>query len=103
MPLIVMCGFPSSGKTRRANEIKDYFEKNTERKLHIVGDGTMCIEKNTVYAGNITQPKQMNSCSCINIVQFVNWVVYKYFKLRCTHNVTASHGISVTLALELCK
>ncbi|CAL8355874.1 unnamed protein product [Lota lota] len=50
MPLVVMCGFPSSGKTRRANEIKDYFEKNTDKKVHVVGDGTMCIEKNTVYA-----------------------------------------------------
>uniref|UniRef100_A0A8C5CY68 Protein KTI12 homolog n=1 Tax=Gadus morhua TaxID=8049 RepID=A0A8C5CY68_GADMO len=57
MPLIVMCGFPSSGKTRRANEIKDYFEKNTERKVHIVGDGTMRIEKNTVYAES---PREKN-------------------------------------------
>lgn len=51
MPLIVMCGFPSSGKTRRAHEIRDYFEKNTDRKVHVVGDATMGIEKNTVYAG----------------------------------------------------
>jgi protein KTI12 len=67
MPLIVMCGFPSSGKTRRANEIKDYFEKNTERKVHIVGDGTMRIEKNTVYAGRTTKSKQINRSGCIII------------------------------------
>ncbi|XP_024235263.1 protein KTI12 homolog isoform X1 [Oncorhynchus tshawytscha] len=50
MPLIVMCGFPCSGKTRRAVELQEYFEQNTERKVHNVGDGTLGIEKNTVYA-----------------------------------------------------
>ncbi|XP_031657553.1 protein KTI12 homolog isoform X2 [Oncorhynchus kisutch] len=50
MPLIVMCGFPCSGKTRRAVELQEYFEQNTERKVHNVGDGTLGIEKNAVYA-----------------------------------------------------
>ncbi|KAM4618464.1 protein KTI12 homolog [Polymixia lowei] len=50
MPLVLMCGYPCSGKTRRAEELKNYFEQNTERKVHVVGDGTMRIEKNTVYA-----------------------------------------------------
>ncbi|XP_017785166.1 PREDICTED: protein KTI12 homolog [Nicrophorus vespilloides] len=27
MPLIVLCGFPSSGKSKRAQELKDYFEQ----------------------------------------------------------------------------
>lgn len=50
MPLIVMCGYPCSGKTRRAEELKNYFEQNTDRKVYVVGDGTMGVEKNTVYA-----------------------------------------------------
>ncbi|XP_022610309.1 protein KTI12 homolog [Seriola dumerili] len=50
MPLIVMCGYPCSGKTRRAEELKVYFEQNTERKVHIVGDGALGFEKNSVYA-----------------------------------------------------
>lgn len=54
MPLIVMCGFPSSGKTRRAHEIKEHLEKSTERKVHVVGDASMCIDKNSVYAGKST-------------------------------------------------
>lgn len=52
MPLIVMCGYPCSGKSRRAEELKVYFEESTERrKVHIVGDGSLGVEKNTVYAG----------------------------------------------------
>ncbi|XP_041650768.1 protein KTI12 homolog [Cheilinus undulatus] len=50
MPLIVMCGYPCSGKTRRAEELKEYFKQNTGRKVHVVGDGTLDVEKNTVYA-----------------------------------------------------
>ncbi|XP_029992576.1 protein KTI12 homolog [Sphaeramia orbicularis] len=50
MPLIVMCGYPCSGKTRRAEELKVYLEENTERKVHVVGDEALGVEKNTVYA-----------------------------------------------------
>lgn len=54
MPLIVMCGYPCSGKTRRAEELKGYFEQKTTRKVHIVGDGALDIDKNSVYAGKLS-------------------------------------------------
>ncbi|XP_054475995.1 protein KTI12 homolog isoform X1 [Anoplopoma fimbria] len=50
MPLIVMCGYPCSGKTRRAEELKVCFERNTDRKVHVIGDGALGVDKNTVYA-----------------------------------------------------
>nr|XP_046249550.1 protein KTI12 homolog [Scatophagus argus] len=50
MPLIVMCGYPCSGKTRRAEELKVYFEHNCDRKVHIVGGEAPHVEKNAVYA-----------------------------------------------------
>ncbi|XP_078139289.1 protein KTI12 homolog isoform X2 [Centroberyx gerrardi] len=50
MPLIVMCGYPCSGKTQRAEELKKYFEQETDRKVHVIGDGALGIERNTVYA-----------------------------------------------------
>ncbi len=46
-----MCGYPSSGKTRRAHELKEYFTQNTERKVHIVRDEDQGFDKNSVYAG----------------------------------------------------
>lgn len=55
MPLIVMCGYPCSGKTRRTEELKVYFEKNTDRKVHVVGDGVLGVDRNTVYAGKWSQ------------------------------------------------
>lgn len=54
MPLIVICGYPCSGKTRRAEELKTYFEQNTERKVHIVGDEALDVQKNCVYAGKLS-------------------------------------------------
>lgn len=50
MPLIVMCGYPCSGKTRRAEELRAHFELNSDRKVHVVGDGALGVDKNTVYA-----------------------------------------------------
>lgn len=54
MPLIIMCGYPCSGKTQRAEELKGYFEQKCDRKVHIVGDGALGVEKNTVYAGKLS-------------------------------------------------
>ncbi|XP_060932830.1 protein KTI12 homolog isoform X2 [Limanda limanda] len=50
MPLVVMCGFPCSGKTRRAEELKLHFENSSKAKVHIVGDGTLGVDRNSVYA-----------------------------------------------------
>ncbi|KAK1160745.1 hypothetical protein AOXY_G19553 [Acipenser oxyrinchus oxyrinchus] len=50
MPLVVMCGFPCSGKSRRTQELKEYILKNTDRKVYVVGDETVGIEQNSVYA-----------------------------------------------------
>ena len=37
MPLIVMCGFPCSGKSTRSIELKSYFERNG-RRVYLVSD-----------------------------------------------------------------
>ncbi|XP_057204569.1 protein KTI12 homolog [Triplophysa rosa] len=50
MPLVVLCGYPCSGKTRRAHELRDYLTQNTERKVHVVGDEIQGIDKNSVYS-----------------------------------------------------
>lgn len=50
MPLIIMCGYPCSGKTQRTNQLKLYLEQNTERKIHVVGDDSLALDRNAVYA-----------------------------------------------------
>uniref|UniRef100_A0A8C6TF99 Protein KTI12 homolog n=1 Tax=Neogobius melanostomus TaxID=47308 RepID=A0A8C6TF99_9GOBI len=50
MPLIIMCGYPCSGKTQRTNQLKLYLEQNSKRKIHVVGDDTLDLDRNAVYA-----------------------------------------------------
>lgn len=45
-----MCGFPSSGKTKRTEELKVYFESKLSKTVHIISDDSLKINKNEVYA-----------------------------------------------------
>ncbi|VVC89682.1 protein KTI12 homolog [Leptidea sinapis] len=38
MPLIIICGTPVSGKTTRANELKEFFEKTHNKQVNIVSE-----------------------------------------------------------------
>ncbi|CAH2273188.1 KTI12 homolog [Pelobates cultripes] len=49
MPLVVLCGFPCSGKTRRAQELQKHLDESG-RKVHIIGDCILELEKNAIYA-----------------------------------------------------
>jgi protein KTI12 len=58
MPLIIVTGFPCSGKTNRSIELKDHFEKrfqDNERKVEIITEYDTIIkmgyDKNAFYAG----------------------------------------------------
>ncbi|XP_070536015.1 protein KTI12 homolog [Ptychodera flava] len=50
MPLILMCGLPCSGKTRRADELKRHLESKYDKTVHIVSDHTIQVDRNTVYS-----------------------------------------------------
>jgi protein KTI12 len=48
MPLATLCGFPSSGKSRRAEEIRGYFE-DAGIEVHVVSDESVGLEPAKVY------------------------------------------------------
>lgn len=51
MPLVIICGFPSSGKSTRAEQLVSYLSTNfTDKKVIIIGDKELSIDKNIVYA-----------------------------------------------------
>ena len=54
MPLVVICGLPSSGKTTRAQQLKKYFE-DKGRAVVIIDDEMVGEEKNDVYASSIKE------------------------------------------------
>ena len=55
MPLILITGIPSSGKSTRALQIKSFFEDKQERTVHIVSENDIIassgIEKNVIFLG----------------------------------------------------
>lgn len=71
MPLIIICGFPCSGKSRRARELRDYFRENTNKHVEVIGDEMRTADKNSVYAGEL----QWHEFSIANYV-----ATFKYLK-----------------------
>lgn len=60
----MICGFPCSGKSRRAHELREYFRENTDKHVDIIGDEMQNIDKNSVYAGEL----QLNDVSVANYI-----------------------------------
>lgn len=62
MPLIIITGVPSSGKTSRANELKDFFVSKG-KKVHIISESEHLIranfEKNVFYSGVYSKKKKI--------------------------------------------
>jgi len=57
MPLIVLCGLPSSGKTSRAKQLAEYFE-NSSKTVSIISDHSLINDKNKVYSDS-NQEKEL--------------------------------------------
>jgi tRNA uridine 5-carbamoylmethylation protein Kti12 len=47
MPLILMTGLPSSGKTTRCRQIAKYFEDTHGKKVHVVSEENFYQQSNT--------------------------------------------------------
>ena len=62
MPLVVMSGYPCSGKTKRAEELKNYLENSRGKIVHLASDENLSLERNTVYAGKFA--------SCVLITSY---------------------------------
>ncbi|XP_078541070.1 protein KTI12 homolog [Lissotriton helveticus] len=50
MPLVVLCGFPCSGKSRRVRELQEQLSQAGSRKVQVVGDEALGVDRNAVYA-----------------------------------------------------
>lgn len=53
MPLIIIVGCPSSGKSTRAGELKDFFESQKQKVVHVISENEIVQKsgmlKNEVY------------------------------------------------------
>ena len=51
MPLILITGYPSSGKTTRANELKKFFETEFQKDVVVINEENLSLEKIEAYKG----------------------------------------------------
>jgi protein KTI12 len=62
MPLVILCGFPVSGKSFRAGELRKYVEENfPKRTVHVVGDHTLNVKRNEVYISSFLEKELRGS------------------------------------------
>ncbi|KAK6329713.1 hypothetical protein TWF696_003580 [Orbilia brochopaga] len=125
MPLIMMSGFPASGKTTRANQIKDFFESKISElsptdtriarlKVHIVSDESLGLstevyrearsEKDaraTFYAA----VKRLLSQDDVVIADGMNYIKGYRYQLHCEAKalLTPSCVVYVGTPAEKCK
>lgn len=52
MPLILICGYPSSGKTTRATELKSFLETEFKHDVIIINEENLEIDKMEAYKGD---------------------------------------------------
>ena len=55
MPLLLMCGIPGSGKSKRASEIKQYLENTHKKKVVIINEESLQLVKEESYKDPIQE------------------------------------------------
>ena len=68
MPLILICGYPSSGKTTRATELKSFLETEFKHDVIIINEENLEIDKMEAYKGDFFWQK-VNLKSIFKIIQ----------------------------------
>ncbi|ELU04578.1 hypothetical protein CAPTEDRAFT_178515 [Capitella teleta] len=58
MPFVLMCGFPSSGKSTRCRELKRIIEDREKVNVHVFGDADLSIGKNETFADSRIEKEQ---------------------------------------------
>ena len=63
MPLIVLTGYPSSGKSRSARILKEFFEKDKNKVVKIISENDIVANdddkggKNSIYADSLAEKR----------------------------------------------
>ncbi|XP_045457620.1 protein KTI12 homolog [Melitaea cinxia] len=75
MPLIILCGTPVSGKTTRANQLKEFFEKTHNKHVDIVSEEETIIklgyEKNSTYL-DFQKEKRVRGYLKSEVIRLIN-------------------------------
>ncbi|XP_012563024.2 protein KTI12 homolog [Hydra vulgaris] len=94
MPLVLICGFPCSGKTKIAHEIKEYLENEQKKKVIVVSENDLVAEKRNEIYSDFTKEKEIRSAlkakveqlltrDCVIILDGLNYIKGFRYELYC--------------------
>ncbi|XP_023215995.1 protein KTI12 homolog [Centruroides sculpturatus] len=66
MPLVVLCGYPCSGKTFRAKQLENYLIKEHKLKVILISDEEGLCDRNTLY-NDTSKEKELRSSLKSNV------------------------------------
>lgn len=108
MPLMLMCGFPCSGKTRRVIQFTEYVHANTDLKVVTVNDDFTTFDKNTCYStpsleklarGSVKSSVERHlNTDCLVIVDTLNYIKGFRYELYCV-----ARQLKTTHCVVLCE
>lgn len=117
MPLVILSGLPSSGKTKRAQELKEFFErrlasqdtdsKTKDYRIHIVNDESLNLNKHVSYNTAADEKKargalmsaveRLLSKDDIVIVDSLNYIKGFRYQLYCVARAIGTPHCVVSL------
>ncbi|XP_051898551.1 protein KTI12 homolog [Pristis pectinata] len=115
MPLVLLCGLPCSGKSRRAAELSEYLREVAGRKVVEVGDRSLGVERNEVYADSRKEKELRGALKAeverkinkedVVIVDSLNYIKGYRYELFCLikHAQTPHCLIHCETAADVCS
>lgn len=89
-----MCGFPSSGKTTRCSELKQFFVEKHTKAVDIISDQTVGLNKNSTYSSSANEKsargslksavERLMSRDTIVILDSMNYIKGYRYELYCS-------------------
>ncbi|BFZ03653.1 hypothetical protein BsWGS_06692 [Bradybaena similaris] len=94
MPLVVMCGFPASGKSTRSQQLQEYLTLNyPSKKVHLISDHPLNTNRNDIYSdshkerearGNLkSMVQRLLSKDDVVILDSLNYIKGFRYELYC--------------------
>jgi len=124
MPLVILSGLPTSGKTTRAQELKTFFEtrlvaqaqdesstvKSKDYRIHVVNDESLNLNKHTSYNTAADEKKargalmsaveRLLSKDDIVIVDSLNYIKGFRYQLYCIARAIGTPHCVVSIFIE---
>lgn len=72
MPLIIVCGYPSSGKTTISNQLKKHMEDEMKKSVTIIKENDIVDEKKNEIFGDSTKEKPIRSSLRADVERYIS-------------------------------